>query len=401
MIRLAERVHRMKPSATLTLAAKAKELADSGRDVISLTVGEPDWDTYDFIKTAAVAAMQKGATKYTPPSGILDLKKTIAEVTHRQLGANYSASEVTVTAGSKFIIFAALQVLVQPGDEVIIPAPYWVSYPTMVELAGATAKIISCTAKSAFKLTAPLLESAITDRTQALILNSPSNPTGEFYTQQELIELAKVLERHPQVTVISDDIYNQLVFDGVALAPHLLHVQPALKERMIVVNGVSKTYAMTGWRVGWALGPQPVIKAMTDYQSQSISCACDFAQVAAVAALKNGDSEVRATVKKLMDKRNLVVDELSQIEHLKMAKPAGAFYAWPDITWFMGGTWQGQPINNSAQFAKILLEEFNVAVVPGVEFGLEGFLRLSFVSSAEKIREASRRLRTFCQAITK
>lgn len=289
---LAKRTKLMKPSPILMLAAKANELKASGKDVISMTIGEPDWDTYGSIKDAAIASIKEGKTKYTPANGIPDLREAIAEQISSDLNVNYSANDVTVTSGAKFILFSALQSLCDPGDEVILPAPFWASYSTMVELAEGRPRVVVCGPEHNFKLTGPLLEQAINPKTKALLLNSPSNPTGMFYSRQELTAVAEVLRKHPHVMVISDDIYNRLCHEDCDLAPHILHVAPDLKDRVLVMNGASKSYAMTGWRLGWAAGPKTLIDAMTAYQSQAVSCASATSQYAALHAIKNSDSDV-------------------------------------------------------------------------------------------------------------
>ena len=271
---LSKRTALMKPSAILMLATKAAEMKAAGQDVISLTVGEPDWDTYPHIKQAAHRAIDQGVTKYTPSAGLPALRKAIAKQISEDLHLNYEMADITVGSGAKFVLFAALQALCGPGDEVIIPAPYWASYTTMVELAEAYPRIAVCDRKSDFKLTPEILRTVIGARSKVLLLNSPSNPTGKIYSRDELEAIAKVLREFPKVVVISDDIYNRLVFTGEKLAPHLLQVAPDLRDRTVVLNGASKSYAMTGWRVGWAAGPRPVISAMTNYASQSVSCAC-------------------------------------------------------------------------------------------------------------------------------
>ncbi len=400
MIELAKRAKALKPSPTLALAAKAKELAGQGKDVVSLTVGEPDWDTFARVKQAAISAIERGQTKYAPSNGIPELRAELAKQTSSQLGVTYDPTEVVVTAGGKMIVFAVLQVLCDEGDEVIVPAPFWVSYPPMAELAGATPVIVSCGRESRFKMTAEQLEKAITAKTKILILNSPSNPTGEMYSREELTHLAKVLERHPRVMVLSDDIYNRLTLDGSELAPHLLHVAPQLRERVIVVNGASKTYSMTGWRLGWALGDRTVISAMSNYLSQSVSCASPFTQSAMVVALKEGDSDVTQAVTNLRQRSETAYAALRAIEGLDVPKPSGAFYLWPSVEKHLGKKYRGQLIKGSKEFAEQLLNHELVAVVPGVEFGAEGYLRMSFVVSEERWKEAMTRLARFISELT-
>ncbi len=392
-MRLADKVKTLKPSPTLQMAARAKSLAAQGRDIISLAVGEPDWDTFEPIKRAAIVALQEGVTKYSPASGIVELRQGIAEWESSSLGVKYKPAEVTVSTGAKFILFSAMQVLLNPGDEVLIPAPYWVSYPTMVELAGAKPIIVG--QSSDFQLNLGELESQITSRTRLLILNSPANPTGVVYSREVLRALGDLLDRHPQVNVLSDDIYNRLIFSGEEIAPHLLQERPDLRDRVIVVNGASKSFSMTGWRVGWALGPQPVIEAMSNYQSQSVSCAASFSQVATVIGLRDCQSDLAASLKVLKARRNRLFARLSEIENLTLNSPDGAFYMWPNVSAFFGGSYQGVKITGSKDLAEQLLEFEGVAVVPGVEFGCEGYLRLSYVINDDRMNEAVNRVQRF------
>ena len=396
---LSQRVKNLKPSPTLALAAKAKELKAQGHDVISLTVGEPDWDTFGSIKKAAIEAIENGQTKYTPSSGIPELRKAIAEQTSTDLSIDYAPEEVTVTAGGKFVIFSALQALIDPGDEVIIPAPHWVSYPTQVELAEGKPVTVATKKENKFTLTPDELEAAITDKTKLLILNSPSNPTGNMYSQEALAGLAKVLEKHPHVYVMSDDIYNRLVFDS-PLAPHILKVAPQLKDRVIIINGVSKTYSMTGWRLGWALGAKEIIGAMNKYQSQSVSCAAAFTQKASVQAVQGAGPELAEAMKKLRVRRDFVVEHMNQLANITVGVPDGAFYVWPDISQYLGKKWKDKELQDSGDFSAALLESQMVATVPGKEFGLEGFLRISYALSEEKMKEAIGRIQSFISEIS-
>jgi aspartate aminotransferase len=385
---LSKRAQSLKPSPTLAIAAKAKELAAQGHSVISLSVGEPDWDTFEVIKEAGIAALKKGQTKYAPSNGILPLREAIAEQTNKDFGTKYDPSEVTVTAGAKFILFAALQVLVDEGDEVLIPAPYWVSYPTMAELAGGKPVIVEDLAK---------IEAKITAKSKVLILNSPSNPSGEVVDKAALEKLAEVLKKHPNLVVISDDIYNRLVFDGKKMAPHLLQIMPELKSRMVVVNGASKTYSMTGWRIGWALGPKAVIGAMTNYQSQSVSCAAPFTQTATITAIRQTDEDQKRAIQLLEERRNFFVSALNDVQGWKTQRPGGAFYVWADVKSLIGKTWNGKKLSGSSAIAEALLDSQKVAVVPGSESGVEGYLRLSFALGMDDLKEAIRRITAFTQ----
>lgn len=391
---LSQRVKALKPSPTLALAAKAKELEEQGHDVISLSVGEPDWDTFENVKAEGIKAIQSGNTKYQPAAGMSALRKAIAKQISGDLGIEYTMDEVTVTTGAKFVVFAALQAVVDPGDQVIVGAPYWVSYPTMVELADGIPLAVTCGPKVNYKLTAPLLEEHITAKVKAVILNSPSNPTGEIYTRQELKALGEVLRKHPKIVIISDDIYNRLVFDG-KLAPHLLQECPDLRNRTVIVNGASKTYSMTGWRVGWAVGPKEVIGAMTKYQSQSVSCATSISQQACITAITETDDQLALAVKTLKERVTYAHAELNKIPGVKCAMPGGAFYLWPDVSSFIGKKFNGQKIENSKMLCQLLLEDQKVAAVPGQEFGLDGFMRLSYALDMPRMKEAIRRMAEF------
>jgi len=393
-IALAKRAQLLKPSPILMLAARASELKAAGHNVISLSIGEPDWDTYENIKEVAIGAIRVGMTKYTPANGIPELRQAIAQQTSEDTGVVYDPSEVTVSSGAKFVLFAALQALVDPGQEVILVAPFWASYTTMVELAGGVPRIVVCEENTDFKLTPEQLRAAITPRTKLLLLNSPSNPTGKVYTREELKQLADVLKEHPHVAVISDDIYNRLSFDE-KVSPHILQVAPELRDRVIVLNGASKSYAMTGWRLGWALGPKAVVSAMTSYQSQSVSCATAVSQHAALEAIRNSDKNVAATVEKLRQRRDFLIEELHKIDGIRVAVPEGAFYLWVNVKPYIGKTYKGKLMETSADLSAGLLDDQLVAVVPGIEFGLDGYLRLSYALENAKGKEAVDRMKSF------
>jgi aspartate aminotransferase len=393
---LSKRAQMLKPSPILMLAAKANELKAAGNNVISLTVGEPDWQTYDCIKEAGIKAIKDGLTKYTPPAGIPELRKAVAAQMTKDLGVNYEMADITVSTGAKFVLFSALQTIVDPGDEVILIAPFWASYTDMVQLAGGKPKIVVCDAKTSFKITPELLKNAISDKTKAILFNSPSNPTGMVYTKDELRALAQVIRMYPRLNIISDDIYNRLMFKGdEALAPHILHVAPELRDRTIALNGASKTYAMTGWRIGWAAGPREWITAMSNYQSQSVSCAVGSSQYAALAGLQSCDPDVQKTRALLAQRYDFLSKELSKIPNIKVHEPQGAFYIWMDVSKYLGKTAMGKRIENTGDLAAALLEQQMVAVVPGVEFGLEGYLRLSFALENAKAKEACDRMAHF------
>ncbi|MES2964948.1 MAG: pyridoxal phosphate-dependent aminotransferase [Bdellovibrionota bacterium] len=399
MITLAKRAQLLKPSPILMLAARAGELKAAGKNVISLSIGEPDWDTYDNIKEAAIKSIRENKTRYTPPAGIPELRKAVAAQVSKDLGVNYDMSQVTVSAGAKFVLFASLQALVNPGDEVILAAPFWASYSTMVELADGVPRIAVCDESVDFKLTPEILKKAITSKTKAILLNSPSNPTGKVYSKDELKGLAEVFRANPQIAIISDDIYNRLSFDS-PLAPHILHVAPDLADRVIVLNGASKSYAMTGWRLGWALGPKEIITAMTNYQSQSVSCASATTQYAALEAVLNSEASVTNTVKVLKDRRDFLIHELETIPKVRVAIPEGAFYLWVNISAYMGKSLKGKLLKTSGDLCAALLDDQLVVAVPGDEFGLDGYLRLSYALEKEKGREAVQRMKTFFTSLT-
>lgn len=393
---LSRRAQSLKPSPTLALAAKAKELVAKGHPVISLSVGEPDWDTYAAIKVAGVSSIEAGQTKYAPSAGLIELRRAIAHQTSKDLGVAYSDQDVVVTAGAKMVLFAALQMMCDPGDEVIVPSPYWVSYPTMIELADGVPVIVAGDSIKNGRLQAGQLGKALTSKTKIVLLNSPSNPTGEVHTREELLAIAEVLRKWPKVQLISDDIYNRLVFTGDPVAPHILHVAPDLRDRVLVVNGASKTWSMTGWRVGWALGDRGLMQAMSNYLSQSVSCASPFAQAAALAGFSEAvDVEVRRSVEDLIRRRDRVLRQLRHIDGLEVAVPQGAFYLWPKISKFLGRTYKGQTLATDSDFCRLLLEHEHVAVVPGGEFGGPGHLRMSFVVSDSDMDEALVRIQRF------
>lgn len=392
---LSKRAQNLKTSPTLFLVAKAKELAAKGHNVISLTVGEPDWPTFKAPSDAGIEAIQKGLTKYTPANGTVELRKAISEKIKEELGFDYGVKQITVASGAKYIIFAALQMLCSPGDEVIIATPYWVSYPTMVELADGVPCIVECGEAENFKITPELLEKAINLKTKAFLFCSPSNPTGLQYTADELKALGDVLRKHPQVAIISDDIYNRLVFDGSKVAPHILHVAPDLKDRTILVNGGSKAYSMTGWRIGWAAGPEKIITAMADYQSQSTGSPSSISQHALLSALKSSEADVNDVVKKLIARKKSGLKELATVEQFKVAEPQGAFYFWVDVRAVLGKSFNGKVIRTSKDFCDVLLDTFFVATVPGIECGTEGYMRLSFAVSEDTMKRAIARMKEF------
>lgn len=392
---LSQRAQNLKPSPTLSLVAKARELQAQGHDVISLTVGEPDWATYPVASEAGIEAIRKGITKYTPASGTVELRKAITERVRADLKLDYAINQVAVTSGAKFAIFAALQVLCDPADEVIIHSPYWVSYPAMAELADAKPVLVTCTEETNFKITPELLERHLTPASKVFLFCSPSNPTGFIYSREELTALAEVIRRHPRLAVISDDMYNRLMFDGSACAPHLLEVAPDLKERTVIINGGSKAYSMTGWRIGWALGPQKVIQSLGDYASQSTGAPSSIAQHAAVQAITKCEDNIRETNQVLKDRLKSALQEFAaSVPQFKIYEPQGAFYLWVDMRAVLGKSYQGQKILSSKEFCQVLLEKFHVATVPGEEFGNPGYMRLSFAIGKERMSEAIQRMKS-------
>lgn len=396
---LSKRAQNLKTSPTLFLVAKSKELSAKGHDVISLTVGEPDWPTYPAASEAGIQAIQKGFTKYTAANGMVELRQEISKKIKFEIGIEYSASEVTVSPGAKFAIFQALQMLCNPGSEVIIHSPYWVSYPTMVELSDGVPVIVTCTEKDNFKITAEQLRKAITPKTKAFMFCSPSNPTGFTYTADELRALANVLKENPHVFVLSDDMYNRLMFDGSKAAPHILQVAPELKDRTVIFNGGSKAYSMTGWRIGWAAGPALLIKAMGDYQSQSTGAPSSIAQIAALKALQECEPNISETNKMLIHRYKCAVESFKKIPQIKIFKPDGAFYLWIDIQPFLNRKYKDRMIQTSSDFADVLLNEYYVSTVPGLEFGNDGYLRLSFAIHEKRMDEAIERMKTFTDCI--
>lgn len=400
---ISKRAQVLKPSPTLAMANKARELGAQGHDVISLTVGEPDWPTFESANQAAIKAIQDGFTKYTAAAGIPELRTEIAKMVSADLKVPYTMAQTIVAPGAKFVIYGLLQMLVNEGDEVLVPSPYWVSYPTMAELAGASVKILDCGFEQNFKMTAVQLEKAITPKSKVLIFSSPSNPTGILYSKQEWKEIAAVIKKHPGLIVISDDIYDKLVFksgrqnlvegvNGIYRAPHLLDVAPEIKDQLIIVNGASKTYSMTGWRVGWALGPEKVMKVTADYLSQSTSNVTSIAQKAVLAALQNSTEDLKKAVEKLEAKRDRMLVKFNTLKHFKVIPPEGAFYFWVKVDSLFGKKVAGMLVQNSKDLANLLLEKYFVATVPGAEFGTEGYLRLSIAASDQQLDKAFERL---------
>ena len=392
-------LRRVKPSATLAVTAKARELQRAGRNVISLGAGEPDFDTPDNIKEAAIRAIREGKTKYTDVDGIPELKAAIVAKFARENGLTYKTSQVNVSPGGKPVIYNAMVATLSPGDEVIVPAPYWVSYPDMVLLAGGEPVFVNTTAGDNFKVRPEALEAAITPRTKWLILNSPSNPSSAAYTRAELQGLADVLLRHPQVWVLTDDMYEHLIFGDFEFAT-IAQVEPGLYDRTLTMNGVSKAYSMTGWRIGYAAGPEPLIKAMQKVMSQSTSNPCSISQWAAVEALNGPQDFIKPNAKLFESRRDLVVSMLNQARGLHCPTPEGAFYVYPSCEGLIGKTTQsGKVIGNDEDFASELLEAEGVAVVHGAAFGLSPFFRISYATSNAILEDACQRIQRFCASV--
>ncbi len=397
---LSETLSRVKPSPTIAVTQKAAELKRAGKDVIGLGAGEPDFDTPENIKTAAKAAMDAGKTKYTAPDGIPELKEAICAKFKRDNKLDYTPAQVSVGTGGKQILYNALMATLNEGDEVVIPAPFWVSYPDMVLLAGGTPVIAEASLQTNFKLTADQLEAAITDKTKWLIFNSPSNPTGAGYSWDELKELTDVLMRHPHVWVMTDDMYEHLAYDDFKFCTPA-EVEPRLYDRTLTVNGVSKAYAMTGWRIGYAAGPEKLIGAMRKVQSQSTSNPCSISQWAAVEALNGTQEFLAPNNEKFVRRRNLVVEMLNAAEGIACPVPEGAFYVYPSIAGCIGKTTpNGTVIENDEVFATALLEDTGVAVVFGAAFGLSPNFRVSYATSDEALKEACERIQNFCASLS-
>ncbi|MDF0600369.1 pyridoxal phosphate-dependent aminotransferase [Psychromarinibacter sp. C21-152] len=390
---------RVKPSPTIAMNTRSQELKAEGRDIIGLAAGEPDFDTPDTIKEAGIAAIRAGKTKYTAPDGIPELKRAACDKFARENGLSYAPSQISVSSGGKQILYNALMATLNPGDEVVIPAPYWVSYPDMVLLAGGTPVTVEAGIETGFKLTPQALEAAITPKTKWFIFNSPSNPTGAGYTRDELKALTDVLMRHPHVWVMTDDMYEHLVFDDFAFTTPA-QVEPGLYDRTLTCNGVSKAYAMTGWRIGYAGGPEELIAAMRKIQSQSTTNPCTISQWAAVEALTGPQDFLAPNRALFQQRRDLVVAGLNACPGIDCPVPEGAFYVYPSIAGCLGKTSAGgATIDSDEAFCLALLEETGVAVVFGAAFGLSPHFRVSYATSNTALEEACRRIRSFCDGL--
>ena len=397
---IAHALERIKPSPTMAITSKAREMKAAGFDVIGLGAGEPDFDTPDNVKQAAIAAIQRGETKYTAVDGIPELKRAIASKFERENDLTYKPAEITVGSGGKQVLYNALLATLNPGDEVIVPSPYWVSYPDIVLLAGATPVVVETKLEDGFKLSPKALAASITPRTKWFIFNSPSNPTGAAYTREEIKALTDVLLKHENVWVLSDDIYEHLVYDGFAFSTPA-QVEPKLRGRTLTMNGVSKAYSMTGWRIGYAGGPEPLIKAIATLQSQSTSNPCSISQWASVEALEGPQDFLKRWVTSFQDRRDLVVSMLNQAKGISCPTPEGAFYVYPSCAGVIGRTSRdGKKIETDEDFATALLQEEGVAVVHGAAFGLSPFFRISYATGIEALEEACRRIQRFCANVT-
>ncbi|MDE0941048.1 MAG: pyridoxal phosphate-dependent aminotransferase [Alphaproteobacteria bacterium] len=397
---IADSLSRVQPSATMAISDQARNLKAAGNDIISLSAGEPDFDTPDNIKAAAIKAIQDGDTNYTDVGGTPALKAAIVDKFKRDNGLEYDTDQIIVCTGGKQVLYNALIATINPGDEVVIPAPFWVSYPDMVHLAGGTPVIVDVTAKTSFRMTAAALEGAITPKTKWLIFNSPSNPSGAAYSHDELKALTDVLMRHPHVWVMTDDMYEHLVYDDFTFATPA-EVEPALFERTLTVNGVSKAYCMTGWRIGYAAGPVQLIKAMAKVQSQSTSNPSSISQAAAVEALNGSQDFIAEHNEVFKERRDLVVSMLNQASGMECLTPDGAFYVYPSCAGCIGKTApSGKVIENDFDFITELLDAEGVAVVHGAAFGLSPHFRISYATATEALEDACQRIQRFCASLT-
>ena len=386
---------RIKPSPTIAVTSKAREMRAAGKDVIGLGAGEPDFDTPDNIKEAAIQAIKRGDTKYTAVDGTPALKKAIKEKFSRENNLTYGLDQISVGTGGKQVLYNAFMATLNPGDEVIIPAPYWVSYPDMVLLAGGKPKIVKCSEKNEFKITSAELKKAINKKTKWLIINSPSNPTGSCYTKKEIEDLSKILIKNKKIFILSDDIYEHITYDGFNF--FTIAQIKALKDRILTMNGVSKSYSMTGWRIGYGAGPKELIKAMAKIQSQSTSNPSSISQAAAVEALNGVQDFIKTRSESFKERRDFVVKSLNNIPGLSCLKPNGAFYVFPSCKKLLG---KKTKLKTDKDFVEKLLTDAEVAVVQGSAFGLDGYFRISYATSMDNLRKALERIKSFCENLT-
>jgi len=391
MTKLAQRTALIKPSVTLAIAAKAGKLRSEGVDVVNFSAGEPDFDTPEHIKAAAVEALRKGMTKYTDVKGIEPLREAVSQKYQKEYGLSYRKEDVIVSCGAKHSIYNLLQAVVNPGDEVLIPAPYWVSYSDMALLAGGIPKLITTNEATGFRIKPEQLQAALTPKTRVFFLNSPCNPTGASYNREELMAIGAILERH-ECLILADDIYEKIIYDGFQVH-NIVALCPGLRERTIIVNGVSKTYAMTGWRIGYALGPSDVVAAAGKIQSQSTSNPTSIAQAAALEAIRGPQDEVATMVREFQKRRNAIVEKLNAIPGIHCLKPEGAFYVFPNIRQLLGKTCHGKKLASPCDIADYLLDEAKVAGVPGEDFGSREHIRFSYATSFEDIEKGCARIR--------
>ncbi len=396
---ISNNLKKIKPSPTIAVTQKARELKAAGKDVIGLGAGEPDFDTPENIKEAAIKAIKDGDTKYTAVDGTPALKKAIVDKFKRENNLDYDLDQITVGAGGKHVIYNAMMATLNEGDEVIVPAPYWVSYPDMVLLAGGTPIILECNEKQGFKVSPSELEKVITPKTKWIILNSPSNPTGACYSESDIRELSKVLTKHPHVYILSDDIYEHVIYEGFKF--FTIAQINELKDRVLTMNGVSKAYSMTGWRIGYAAGPKEIVKAIAKIQSQSTTNPSSISQAAAVEALNGKQDFIKERAKSFQERRDFVVKALNEIDGIECLNPDGAFYVFPSCKGLIGKKdLNGNVLNNDSDFVKFLLENSGVAVVQGSAFGLEGFFRISYATSMENLKKALEKISSFCKSLS-
>ena len=396
---ISDSLKKIKPSPTIAVTQKARELKAAGKDVIGLGAGEPDFDTPENIKQAAIKAINDGDTKYTAVDGTPALKKAIVEKFKKENNLDYTADQITVGAGGKHVIYNAMMATLNDGDEVIIPAPYWVSYPDIVLLAGGKPVVMECNEKQGFKINSADLEKFITPKTKWIILNSPSNPTGACYTEKEIREIAKVLEKHTHVYILSDDIYEHVTYEGFKFFT-IAQIE-SLKERVLTMNGVSKAYSMTGWRIGYAAGPKEIIKAIAKIQSQSTTNPSSISQAASVEALSGTQDFIKKRADSFQERRDFVVKALNDIDGIECLNPDGAFYVFPSCKGLMGKKdTNGKEIKSDTDFVQSLLENSGIAVVQGSAFGLEGFFRISYATSMDNLKKALEKISSFCKSLS-
>ena len=396
---ISDSLKKIKPSPTIAVTQKARELKAAGKDVIGLGAGEPDFDTPDNIKQAAIKAINDGDTKYTAVDGTPALKKAIVEKFKKENKLDYTTDQVTVGAGGKHVIYNAMMATLNEGDEVIVPAPYWVSYPDIVLLAGGKPVVMECNEKQGFKINPSDLEKFITPKTKWIILNSPSNPTGACYTEKDIREIAKVLENHPHVYILSDDIYEHVTYEGFKFFT-IAQIE-SLKERVLTMNGVSKAYSMTGWRIGYAAGPKEIIKAIAKIQSQSTTNPSSISQAASVEALSGTQDFIKKRADSFQERRDFVVKALNDIDGIECLNPDGAFYVFPSCKGLVGKKdTNGKEIKSDTDFVQSLLENSGIAVVQGSAFGLEGFFRISYATSMDNLKKALEKISSFCKSLS-